>query len=211
MSLLKLLAVNLVFLVFFSCADRKPITIKEFHAEGLEDFLTKMKPYSSIESVFNIHYEGKNTLKGDASLKISRNRLLLRVYYMGFPAGEVYEENGEVNSNVLIEKEHLKQLTKGIRKGFLWWDGDFFVEEDTEVYILRDKNMDRVLVLDKSGFMPLRQIINAEGQTVLIDYDNYGKVQTEDGTVLNMPFRIVVLYKNRTLKINIEKLKLKNV
>lgn len=210
MSLLKLLVVNLIFLLFFSCAERKPVTIKEFHAEGLEDFLIKMKPYSSIESVLNIHYEGKSTLKGDASLKISKDRLLLRVYYMGFPAGEVYEENGEVNSNVLIEKEHLKQLTKGLRKGFLWWEGDFSLEEDSEVYILRDKNMDRILVLDKSGFMPIRQIINAEGQTVLINYDNYSKIQTEDGTVLNMPLSIMVYYKNKTLKINIEKLKLKN-
>lgn len=92
-----------------------------------------MQIYDSLEGVLNLQYETKNSvLNGDASLRISKNELLLRVYYMGFPAGEIYEENGEVSSNLLIEKDRLKQLAIGIRKGFIWWNGNFTVSEDSE-------------------------------------------------------------------------------
>lgn len=210
MNLLRLLAVSLIGILIFACAEKKHVMFKELHVEDLQDFINKMKVYSSVESILNLQYEGKSTLQGDASLRISERELLLRVYYMGFPAGEVYEENGEVSSNLLIEKDRLKQLATSIRKGFIWWDGDFVIEENSNDYILRDKKADRIVILDKLGFMPLRQTLNLEGQTLLINYNDYSKVQTEDGTVLNMPMNIVVYYKNRTLKIKIERIKIKN-
>ncbi|MCX8034365.1 MAG: hypothetical protein N3A00_03490 [Thermodesulfovibrio sp.] len=210
MSLLRFLVFSFVLILLFACAEKKPLIVKEFYVEDLQDFLNKMKIYSSIEGILNLQYEGKNNLQGDAFLRISERELLLRVYYMGFPAGEVYEENGEVTSNLLIEKDRLKQLVTGIRKGFIWWDGDFVVEENSNEYILKDKKADRIVILKKSGFMPLIQTLNVEGQTLLINYDDYSKIQTEDGTVLNMPMNIVVYYKNRTLKIKIERIKIKN-
>lgn len=184
--------------------------VKQFYAEDLQDFLNKMKTYSSIEGTLNLQYEGKSTLQGDASLKISPNQLLLRIYYLGFPAGEIYEENGKIDSNLLIEQDKLKQLATGIRKGFLWWQGDFSLEENADIYILKEKNNDRIIKLDKLGFMPLNQILTVEGQTIEINYNNYDKIQTEEGTVLNMPIIIEVYYKNIRLKIKIERLKIKN-
>lgn len=211
MNLLKLLAVSFIFLLFFGCAEKKPLTIKEFHAQDLEDFLNKMKSYSSLEGVLNIQYEGKgNTLKGDASLKISKEQLLLRFYYMGFPMGELYEENGEITSNLPIEKERLNQLATGIRLGFIWWNGDFQVEDHEEGYFLKDQKMERVIVLDKKGFIPLSQSLRVDEETILITYDNSSKIQTEEGTLLNMPSMMVVKYRNRTLVIKIEKMRLGN-
>lgn len=211
MNLLKLLAISLSIFLFFGCAEKRPVTVKEFYAEDLQDFLNRMKIYSAIEGILNLQYEAKNSsLNGDASLRISKDELLLRVYYMGFPAGELYEENGEVTSNLLIEKDRLKQLAISIRKGFLWWDGNFSIEDEGTQYILKDKNIDRIILLNKEGFMPLQQNLTVEGQTILINYDSYSKIQTEDGTLLNMPLNIVVFYKNRTLKIKIERIKLKN-
>lgn len=210
MNLLRLLAVSFIVIFLFSCVEKKPVTVKEFYAEDLQDFLNKMKTYSSIEGTLNLQYEGKSNLQGDASLKISPNQLLLRVYYLGFPAGEIYEENGKVDSNLAIEHDKLKQLATGIRKGFLWWQGDFLFEENADVYILKEKNNDRIIKLDKLGFMPLNQILTVEGQTIEINYTNYYKIQTEDGTVLNMPLTIEVYYKNIRLKIKIERLKIKN-
>lgn len=210
MSLLRLLAVSFIGILIFACAEKKHVMVKDLYVEDLQDFINKMKVYSSVEGILNLQYEGKSTLQGDALLRISERELLLRVYYMGFPAGEVYEENGEVSSNLLIEKDRLKQLAIGIRKGFIWWDGDFLIEENSNDYILKDKKADRIVILDKLGFMPLRQTLNVEGQILLINYNDYVKVQTEDGTVLNMPMNIVVYYKNRTLKIKIEKIKIKN-
>ncbi len=211
MNSLKLLAISLSIFLFFGCAEKRPVTVKEFYAQDLQDFLNRMKIYSAIEGVLNLQYEAKNSsLNGDASLRVSKDELLLRVYYMGFPAGELYEENGEVTSNLLIEKDRLKQLAISIRKGFLWWDGDFSIEDEGTQYILKDKNIDRIILLNKEGFMPLQQNLTVEGQTILINYDNYSKIQTEDGTLLNMPLNIVVFYKNRILKIKIERIKLKN-
>lgn len=58
--------------------------------------------------------------------------------------------------------------------------------------------------------MPLKQTLTVDNQTILIIYNEYKKIQTEDGTTLNMPSSISVYYKNRTLKIKIEKIKIKN-
>lgn len=211
MNLLRLLVVSLITFLFFGCAEKKPVFVKEFYAENLEDFINKIKIYNTVDGVLNIQYETKNTvLNGDASLKISKNELLLRVYYMGFPAGEIYEENGRVTSNLLIEKDRLKQIVTGIRKGFIWWDGDFLIVENSDEFILKEKNDERVVVLSKSGFMPVRQTLNVEGQNVLITYNEHTKIYTEDGTALNMPLNIVVYYKNRTLRIKIEQIKIKS-
>lgn len=210
MNLLRLFLISITTLFLFACAENKPVSIKEFHAENIQDFLIKMRVYSSVEGVLSIQYEGKNTLQGDASLKISNNQLLLRVYYLGFPAGEIYEENGESSSNLPIEKERIKQLSTSIRKGFLWWQGDFSIEENSESYILKEPDSKRIIIIDKVEFKPLRQFLNIEGNNILITYDNYSKIQTEDGTVINMPLKIEVLYKNRILKINVERLKIKN-
>lgn len=209
MNLLKLLSVSLIIFLFFGCAEKKPITVKEFYAENIEDFIKKMQIYDSLEGILNLQYETKNSvLNGDASLRISKNELLLRVYYMGFPVGEIYEENGEVSSNLLIEKDRLKELAIGIRKGFIWWNGNFTVREDSENFFLNEK--ERIIILKKDGFIPLKQTLIVDNQTVLIIYDEYKKIQTEDGISLNMPSSISVYYKNRTLKIKIEKIKLKN-
>lgn len=211
MNLLRLSAISLIILLLFGCAEKKPVVIKEFHAENLEDFINKMKVYNTIDGVLNIQYEAKNTvLSGDASLKISKNELLLRIYYMGFPAGEIYEENGEVTSNLLIEKDRLKQIATGIRKGFIWWDGDFLIAENSDEFILKEKNGERMVILNKSGFMPNMQTLNVEGQNILITYNDYTKIHTEDGTALNIPLNIVVYYKNRTLRIKIERIKIKS-
>jgi hypothetical protein len=210
MNLLKLSVFSIFLFLLFGCAEKKPVIVKEFYAEDLQDFLNKTKAYSVIESVLKLQYEDKKLLEGDAFLKIDNHQLLLRVYYKGFLAGEVFEENGMVTSNLSIDDNRLSQLVIGIRKGFFWWQGDFFVEENYSDYLLKDKDVDRVVILDKAGFIPLRQNLNIEGQSIIIIYDNYSKVQTEDGTTLNMPMSMVVYYKNKALKIKIERIKIYN-
>lgn len=209
MNLLRLLAVSLIIFLLFGCAEKKPVTIKDFYAENIEDFIKKMENYNFIDAVLNLQYEAKNSiLNGDALLKISNNELLLRIYYLGFPVGEIYEENGEVSSNIFIEKDRLKQLAIGIRKGFIWWNGNFTITEESENFILREA--ERTIILKKDGFMPLKQTLIVDNKTISITYDEHKKIQTEDGTILNMPFSISVFYKNRTLRIKIEKINIKN-
>lgn len=209
MKLLRLLVFNALLFLIFGCVQ-KPVVFKEFYAENIDEFIKKMQLYTEIESSLSLIYEGKNSvLNGDASLKISKNELLLRLYYMGFPAGELYEENGEVSSNLLIEKDRIKQITAGLRKGFMWWDGNFVVEEASDEYILKEKERERVVFLTKEGFIPLRQTLKIDNQNVVINYGNYQKIQVGDNLVL-LPTEIVVNYKNRTLKMKIEQIKLKH-
>lgn len=209
MNLLRLLAVSFILFVSFGCAEKKPVMLEEFHAESLEDFIKKMKSYDILESSLSLDYKTKDSfLNGDASLKIHKNETFLRVYYLGFPAGDFYEKDGEVSSNLRVEKDKIKQLTVGIRKGFMWWDGDFEVTENEDNFILKDK--DREIVLNKNGFMPVKQSFVIENEPVLITYDKYTKIRTDDNFSLTMPSNITVYYKNRTLKIRIDSIKLRH-
>ncbi|GAB5046699.1 hypothetical protein [Thermodesulfovibrio sp. TK110] len=211
MSFLRLLAFSFVIFLISGCTAKKPEVLKEFYAENIQDFIKKMQIYQGIESSLTIDYESKgDLLSADALVKINKNETLLRIYYMGFPAGDVYEKNGEVSSNLLIEKDKVKQILTGVRKGFMWWVGDFEIKEKDNNFILKEKNTDREVVLNKNGFMPVSQSFTFENQQILITYDNFKQFQSEDKTLLMMPFRIIVYYKNRTLKINIENLKLIN-
>lgn len=207
MNFLRLFVVSFTVFLLFSCVQ-KPQVLKEFYAEDIADFLRKMGVYQSLESSLTIDYESKGSLlTGDASLKIYKDETLLRVYYMGFPAGEVYEKDGEVSSNLLIEKDKARQILISIRKGFMWWNGDFEITENEQSFILKEKGSDREIVLAKNGFMPVVQTFTFENQKILINYENPQKFQTDDST-LTMPSYIIVHYKNRTLRIKIEHLKL---
>lgn len=211
MNFLRLLTVSFVIFFVLGCVEKKPEVLREFYAVDVQDFIKKMQNYHGIESSLTIDYESKgNLLSGDALLKINKNETLLRIYYMGFPAGEVYEKDEEVSSNLLIEKDKIKQILTGVKKGFMWWAGDFEIKEKDNNFVLKEKNSDREVVLNKNGFMPVSQSFTFENQQILIIYDNFKEFQTEDKTALIMPSRIIVYYKNRTLKINIEKLKLIN-
>ncbi|WP_353684132.1 hypothetical protein V4D30_09685 [Thermodesulfovibrio sp. 3907-1M] len=211
MNFLRLLTISFVILLILGCAEKKPEILKEFYAEDVHDFIKKMQNYQSIESSLAIDYESKgNLLSGDALLKINKNETLLRIYYIGFPAGEVYQKDEEVSSTLPIEKDKVKQILTGVRKGFMWWVGDFEINEKDNNFILKEKNSDREVMLNKKGFIPVSQSFTFENQQILITYDNFKEFQTEDKTSLVMPSRIIVYYKNRTLTINIEKLKLIN-
>lgn len=211
MNFLRLFAVSLFIFLIYGCAEKKVEVIKEFYAEDVQDFIRKMQNYQGIEGSLVIDYESKGKqLNGDAFLKINKDETLLRVYYMGFPVGEVYQKDEEVSSNLLIENDRAKQILTGIRKGFMWWIGEFEIKEEGEKFILKEKSDERTVFLDKNGFMPLSQSFVFENQKILIIYDDFKKIQADDRTSLLMPSKIVVYYKDRTLKISIEKLKLLN-
>lgn len=211
MNFLKVLLVSLIIITISGCAEKKPQVLKEFYAENIQDFIKKMQNYQSLESSLTIDYESKGSLfSGDASLKIYKNETLLRVYYMGFPVGEVYEKEDEFSSNLPMEKDKIMQILTGIKKGFMWWNGDFEVIENERNYILKEIESDREIVLTKKGFIPVSQKFNFENQKIFIVYEDFKEFQTYDNTTLIMPSQIIVYYKNRNLKIRIEKLKLIN-
>jgi len=209
MNFLKVLLVSLIIIIISGCAEKKPQVLKEFYAENIQDFIRKMQNYQSLESSLTIEYESKESLfSGDASLKIYKNETLLRVYYMGFTVGEIYEKEGEFSSNLPMERDKIMQILTGIKRGFMWWNGDFEVIENEKNFILRES--DREIVLTKNGFIPVSQTFTFENQKIFIVYEDFKEFQTHDKTTLIMPSQIIVYYKSRNLKIKIEKLKLIN-
>jgi len=209
MNILKVLLVSLIIIIISGCAEKKPQVLKEFYAENIQDFIRKMQNYQSLESSLTIEYESKGSLfSADASLKIYKNETLLRVYYMGFTVGEIYEKEGEFSSNLPMERDKIMQILTGIKRGFMWWNGDFEVIENEKNFILRES--DREIVLTKNGFIPVSQTFTFENQKIFIVYEDFKEFQTHDKTTLIMPSQIIVYYKSRNLKIKIEKLKLIN-
>jgi hypothetical protein len=209
MNFLKVLLVSLIIIIISGCAEKKPQVLKEFYAENIQDFIRKMQNYQSLESSLTIEYESKGSLfSADASLKIYKNETLLRVYYMGFTVGEIYEKEGEFSSNLPMERDKIMQILTGIKRGFMWWNGDFEVIENEKNFILRES--DREIVLTKNGFIPVSQTFTFENQKIFIVYEDFKEFQTHDKTTLIMPSQIIVYYKSRNLKIKIEKLKLIN-
>jgi hypothetical protein len=209
MNFLKVLLVSLIIIIISGCAEKKPQVLKEFYAENIQDFIRKMQNYQSLESSLTIEYESKESLfSADASLKIYKNETLLRVYYMGFTVGEIYEKEGEFSSNLPMERDKIMQILTGIKRGFMWWNGDFEVIENEKNFILRES--DREIVLTKNGFIPVSQTFTFENQKIFIVYEDVKEFQTHDKTTLIMPSQIIVYYKSRNLKIKIEKLKLIN-
>jgi len=209
MNFLKVLLVSLIIIIISGCAEKKPQVLKEFYAENIQDFIRKMQNYQSLESSLTIEYESKGSLfSADASLKIYKNETLLRVYYMGFTVGEIYEKEGEFSSNLPMERDKIMQILTGIKRGFMWWNGDFEVIENEKNFILRES--DREIVLTKNGFIPVSQTFTFENQKIFIVYEDFKEFQTHDKTTLIMPSQIIVYYKSRNLKIKIEKLKIIN-
>ena len=158
-------------LLVFSCA---PKYAEKPSREGisLSNILAKMNTVQSVEAVLSIEYEKNNALmSGDAFLNLSPAALDLRIYYLGFLAGEVKEDNGVIKSKPKLDKYKSTVLVDGLRNGFLWWTiSDYTIQENPDNYVLR--NFNRTLTISKSNLLPLEQTIELDnGEEMTISYD----------------------------------------
>ncbi|HTZ18084.1 MAG TPA: hypothetical protein VMB78_06555, partial [Dissulfurispiraceae bacterium] len=91
--------------VLCSCAAPK-LAEKPSHRDiALDEALAQYRQISSINTVLGIEYEKNDTImSGDAALSVSPDKLSLRIYYLGFLQGEVYEENGKIRSKPKLDR-----------------------------------------------------------------------------------------------------------
>lgn len=167
--------VILVLLITVSCAP-KIIEKPSFRGVPLEEALAELKNISSIEAVLNVEYEKNNSVMGgDAFLHLSGNRLNLRLYYLGFLAGEVNEENGIIKCKPKIDRNKSLILVDGLKNSFFWWNiRDYTVSEKEDVYVL--KNYNRKLFISKDSLLPVQQTIELDsGEEMNILYDTPAK------------------------------------
>lgn len=138
----------------------------------LNDLLARLNTIQSVEAVLAIDYEkGDSVMSGDGFLNVSDDSLNLRIYYLGFLAGEVNEEHGVVKSKPKLDKNKSAILIDGLKNSFLWWNiKDYTVQERDDTYVL--KNYSRTIVLSKETLLPVQQTIELDnGNQLNIHYE----------------------------------------
>lgn len=204
-------------LLSFSCAT-KQVNIPIYNGFKLEDVISEHKKINSIEALLSIEFDrGDNIMSGDAFVNIGQDRLDMRLYYLGFLAGEVREENSIIKSNPKLDPYRLTILVDGLKNSFMWWkSNDFIIEERKDFYVLKDTN--KIIFINKQSLLPIKQtILILNGEELNIFYDEpvrYVPENEEKNNVLNgglnstFPFwynsRLTITYKNYLLKIRIK-------
>lgn len=197
-------------LLVFSCA---PKYLEKPSREGipLPEILAKMNTVQSIEAVLSIDYEKNDaTMSGDAFLKLSPVSLDLRIYYLGFLAGEVKEDNGVIKSKPRIDKYKSIVLVDGLRNSFLWWTmSDYTIQETEDSYVLR--NFSRKLIISKKSLLPVEQTIELDnGEEMTISYDEPASNKTEmeknglDPEIAWYQSRLSIRYRNHQVKVRVK-------
>jgi hypothetical protein len=163
-----------------SCAP-KYVEKPEHVGIPLDSALSEFRNISSIEAVLYVEYEkNESVMGGDAFLNLSEDRLNLRLYYLGFLAGEVTEDNGVIKSKPKLDRNKSIVLVDGLKNSFLWWNiKDYVVQEKDTVYIL--KNYNRKILISKETLLPVQQTIELDnGEELSILYDSPVKQEPGD-------------------------------
>jgi hypothetical protein len=199
-------------LLLISCAAPKLAEKPSHRGTSLNDALSQYRKISSISTVVGLDYEKNDVImSGDASLSVSPDKLSLRIYYLGFLQGEVYEENGKIKSKPKLDKNKSLILVEGLKSSLFWWNiTDYTVTETADAYELR--NGYRRVVVNKESLLPVEQTIELEnGDTIAISYDTPSRIISEDGkeTPDNSPLswyqsRVRIQLKNYIVRINVK-------
>lgn len=187
-------------LLTVSCAPRH-VELPSYEGVSVENALSELKNIKSIEAVLSVEYEkNDSTMSGDASLNVSEDKLNLRLYYLGFLAGEVSEDNGIIKSKPKLDKNKSTILIDGIKNSFLWWNiKDYTLHEKEDAYEL--KNSYRKLLISKKTLLPVQQTIELnDGEELKIFYDAPAK--TAEDKWYNS--RLKIEFKNYIVKIKVK-------
>ncbi|MBF0327666.1 MAG: hypothetical protein HQL10_00740 [Nitrospirae bacterium] len=164
-----------LFLVLFIAVSCAPKQAARPVREGvaLEELISSLKNIQALETVMTLEYEkGESIMSGEAFMNLSAKELNLRVYYLGFLAGEVKEKEGVIETNPKLDRNKKILLTDGLRSSFFWWNiAEYTLENEDDRYILR--NDFRKVVIDKKMLLPLIQVIEMpDGEKLTVYYDS---------------------------------------
>ncbi len=149
-------------------------------------------------------------MSGDAFLNLSGDTLDLRIYYLGFLAGEVKEENGVISSKPKLDKYKKVVLADGLKNSFMWWTiTDYTIQETEDAYVLR--NFNRTLTIGKKDLLPLQQTIELDsGEELNISYDAPLQIKPETGQKIPEPeiawyqSRLSIRYRNQEIRVKVK-------
>jgi len=168
-------------MLLISCTQIRPPG-PNFSGMSLEEAIGQYKKITSVQSVVGIEYDqDDSTMSGDGALKVSPDSLSLRIYYMGFLQGEIYQEKGVVRSDPKIDRYKSALLVNGLKSSIFWWNiSDYNKTETDDTYELRNRY--RTVIIDKASLLPTEQTIALDnGEIVTITYGTPERRLTEDG------------------------------
>jgi len=189
----------LLFLVGFplaACAPKiKPVEVPEYKGT-LSSFLNENSFWEGLSGSFSLVLKKPDgqVLSADAFIQAGPEKLEMRFYRFGFPAGELVEEPDP-------RYEHLKEA---IKNALIWWRvGDYRAASLENEYLLEADS--RSLVLDRKTLVPLNQSLFLPEGTVTISYSAYQRLET-----LWYPFRMEIRYSGYELDLAAKKLELRS-
>jgi hypothetical protein len=199
-------------LLLVSCAPQIRPAGPDFSALSLDDALTQYRKILSITTIMGIEYEkNEAVMSGDGSLFVSPDKLLLRIYYLGFLQGEVLQENGEIKSKPKIDKIKSELLVQGLKSSIFWWNISAYERTETDdTYELR--NQSRKIIIDKRSLLPVEQTLTLDnGDQLLITYGRPVPRLEEDGRQTDgnsplgwYPSRLKIQLRNYTVRIEVK-------
>jgi hypothetical protein len=195
-----------------ACAPQTRPDGPHFENISLDEALGQYKKISSINAILGIEYEKNDAvMTGDGSISVSPDSLALRIYYLGFLQGEIYQENGVIRSNPKIDRNKSDLLVNGLKSSLFWWNiQDFARTETDDAYELR--NTFQKIIVDKITLLPVEQTIALEnGETLNITYGRPEQRLTEDGKVIDgnsplgwYPSRLKIQLRNFVVRITVK-------
>lgn len=174
----------ILFLVFLisSCAPRYAAIPPSYTGVSLDEAFTVLKKVSTIDALLSVDYDKGDggSMSGDAHLTVSGNKLDLRIYYLGFLAAEVSEQDGIIKSKPKLDRSKGVLLVDGLRGSLFWWDiRDYTVTERDNLYVL--KNSFKEVAINRETLLPVRQTIELEnGDRLEISYESPARVEKEE-------------------------------
>ncbi len=203
----------LLLCLMVSCAPRH-VETPSFHDIDLNGHFVELSKINTIEAVLSLEYEkGDSLMNGDASLTLSENSLELKIYYLGFLAGYIRENNGDVTVSPKMDRNRSLILVEGLKNSFMWWkaiDNTHTISENGRFYKL--ENYNRKIFLDKKTLLPAQQFIELyNGDELRIFYESPARIDdVSDGVqALSAPARwyqsnMKISLNNHILKIKIK-------
>lgn len=179
MKPLKLLLIFSICVFVISCAIRKPL--KETR-EGMDITLpTLMDRLSHIREIkgsalVDLRMSG-GSMSGDASIMVRPESFDVKIYSMGFPAGEIKMQNGVFESSHQLRKEEEIIIVKCLKEGIFWWNAtDINITSTDCLFYL--KRPGQVIALDKKTLKPIEQVIALPGgERLRITYKEAQKIE----------------------------------
>lgn len=205
------LLILLISLIFIPSCSYRYAQVPNLSDEiSLDDMLKRLNSINDIEAVLSVEYESSdNSMSGDALLKMSKDSLNLRIYYLGFLVGEVSEKEGIIMSNPKLSRNKSAILIDGLRNSLFWWYIEEYTRLDGEDLYILENSFKRVFI-DKKTFLPIRQTVELrDGERLEILYEIPKRVEeSEKDTFFELWYNSKITFK---LKNHIATIKIKNL